>query len=427
MTVVQVQKPNLTDEEIRYAVKKLGRQPSDVEWAMLETQWSEHCSYKSSKPLLRLLPSKGPRVILGPGSDAGVIDVGNGWVVTLHIESHNHPSAIDPYGGAATGVGGVVRDILSLGTRPIALLDPLRFGSIASSHSRWLLDNVVRGIGSYGNCIGVPTVGGEVEFDSSFERNCLVDVVCLGLGRKDQLVRDGAIHPWDVVYLVGGSTGRDGIQGASFASRTLTEISDSERSAVQVPDPFTKKLIIEAILEAVNAGIVLGMKDLGGGGLTCGLSEMAGKARVGMEIELDNVRTREPGMRPSEIMISESQERMILVVQPRNEERLKRILDKWELDYSRIGRVTEDGILRIRHRNQLVGEGPAKFVAEAPLSPRSSKKPSYIDELAAAPEPSIPEDLNARSGTANNHQTGTGRQFHPKTTQWPNSGNYDRR
>jgi len=395
MTVVQVQKPNLTDEEIRYAVKKLGRQPSDVEWAMLETQWSEHCSYKSSKPLLRLLPSKGPRVILGPGSDAGVIDVGNGWVVTLHIESHNHPSAIDPYGGAATGVGGVVRDILSLGTRPIALLDPLRFGSIASSHSRWLLDNVVRGIGSYGNCIGVPTVGGEVEFDSSFERNCLVDVVCLGLGRKDQLVRDGAIHPWDVVYLVGGSTGRDGIQGASFASRTLTERSDSERSAVQVPDPFTKKLIIEAILEAVNAGIVLGMKDLGGGGLTCGLSEMAGKARVGMEIELDNVRTREPGMRPSEIMISESQERMILVVQPRNEERLKRILDKWELDYSRIGRVTEDGILRIRHRNQLVAEAPAKFVAEAPLSPRSSKKPSYIDELAAAPEPSIPEDLNA--------------------------------
>ena len=395
MTVVQVQKPNLTDEEIRYTVKKLGRQPSDVEWAMLETQWSEHCSYKSSKPLLRLLPSKGPRVILGPGSDAGVIDVGNGWVVTLHIESHNHPSAIDPYGGAATGVGGVVRDILSLGTRPIALLDPLRFGSIASSHSRWLLDNVVRGIGSYGNCIGVPTVGGEVEFDSSFERNCLVDVVCLGLGRKDQLVRDGAIHPWDVVYLVGGSTGRDGIQGASFASRTLTERSDSERSAVQVPDPFTKKLIIEAILEAVNAGIVLGMKDLGGGGLTCGLSEMAGKARVGMEIELDNVRTREPGMRPSEIMISESQERMILVVQPRNEERLKRILDKWELDYSRIGRVTEDGILRIRHRNQLVAEAPAKFVAEAPLSPRSSKKPSYIDELAAAPEPSIPEDLNA--------------------------------
>jgi phosphoribosylformylglycinamidine synthase subunit PurL len=395
MTVVHVQKPNLTDEEIRYAVKKLGREPNEVEWAMLEVQWSEHCSYKSSKPLLRLLPSRGPRVIVGPGSDAGVIDAGDGWVVTLHIESHNHPSAIDPYGGAATGVGGVVRDILSLGTRPIALLDPLRFGSMDSSHSRWLFDNVVRGIGSYGNCIGVPTVGGEVEFDPSFERNCLVDVVCLGLGRRDKLVLGGADHPGDVVYLVGGSTGRDGIQGASFASRTLTERSDSERSAVQVPDPFTKKLIIEGILEAVDAGIVHGMKDLGGGGLTCGLSEMAAKAGMGMEFDLDSVRTREPGMSPSEIMISESQERMVVIVQPKNEEKLAQTLDKWEISYSRIGRITKDGILRIRHRNQVVAEAPAKFVAEAPLSPRSIRKPSYIDELAKAPEPSVPEDLNA--------------------------------
>src|SRR6266566_3079690 len=262
MTTVQVHKPNLTDEEIRYAIRKLSREPNEVEWAMLEAQWSEHCSYKSSKPLLRLLPSKGPRVIVGPGSDAGVIDVGNEWVVTLHIESHNHPSAIDPYGGAATGVGGVVRDILSLGTRPVALLDPLRFGALASSHSRWLFDNVVRGIGSYGNCIGVPTVGGEVEFDTSFERNCLVDVVCVGLGRRDNLVLDGRSRPGDLVYVVGGSTGRD-------------------------------------------------------------------------------------------------------------------------------------GMLRIRHQNHLVAEAPAKFVAEAPLSPRSSRKPSYVDELADAPEPAIPEDLNA--------------------------------
>lgn len=395
MTTVQVQKPNLTDEEIRYAIKKLGREPNQVEWAMLEAQWSEHCSYKSSKPLLRLLPTKGPRVVVGPGSDAGVIDVGNGWVVTLHIESHNHPSAIDPYGGAATGVGGVVRDILSLGTRPIALLDPLRFGGIESSHSRWLFDNVVRGIGGYGNCIGVPTVGGEVEFDSSFERNCLVDVVCLGLGRRNKLVLDGASRPGDLVYLVGGSTGRDGIQGASFASRTLTERSESERSAVQVPDPFTKKLIIEAILEAVESSVVQEMKDLGGGGLSCGLSEMASKSGMGMEINLDNVRTREPDMRPSEIMISESQERMIVVVRPKNEERLTRILDKWELGYSPIGHLTNDGVLRIRHHNRTVAEAPAKFVAEAPLSPRSSGKPSYIDELAQAPEPQIPEDLKA--------------------------------
>jgi len=395
MTTVQVHKTNLTDEEIRYALKKLGREPNEVEWAMLEAQWSEHCSYKSSKPLLRLLPSKGPRVIVGPGSDAGVIDVGSGWAVTLHIESHNHPSAIDPYGGAATGVGGVVRDILSLGTRPIALLDPLRFGNIENTHSRWLFDNVVRGIGSYGNCIGVPTVGGEVEFDPSFERNCLVDVVCLGLGLKDKLVLSGPSRPGDLVYVVGGSTGRDGIQGASFASRTLTERSDSERSAVQVPDPFVKKLIIEAVLEAVDAGIVQRMKDLGGGGLACGLSEMASKAGMGMEINLDSVRTREPGMRPAEIMISESQERMIVVVKPRDEGKLTGILDKWELGYSRIGHLTRDGMLRIRHQNHLVAEAPAKFVAEAPLSPRSSRKPSYVDELADAPEPAIPEDLNA--------------------------------
>ena len=395
MTVVQVQKPNLTNEEIRYAIKTLGREPNDVEWAMLEAQWSEHCSYKSSKPLLRLLPSKGPRVIVGPGSDAGVIDVGSGWTVTLHIESHNHPSAIDPFGGAATGVGGVVRDILSLGTRPIALLDPLRFGSMDSSHSRWLFDNVVRGIGYYGNCIGVPTVGGEVEFDTSFERNCLVDVVCLGLGRRNKLVLDGPRRPGDLVYLVGGSTGRDGIQGASFASRTLTERSDSERSAVQVPDPFTKKLIIEGILEAVDAGVVQGMKDLGGGGLACGLSEMAAKAGMGMEVSLDNVRIREPGMRPSEIMVSESQERMVVVVRPNSLEKLTRILDKWEVGYSRIAHLTKDGMLRIKHQNRVVAEIPAKFVAEAPLSRRSSRKPSYIDELADAPEPSIPEDLNA--------------------------------
>jgi len=395
MTTVQIQKPNLTDEEILYAVKKLGREPNEVEWAMLEAQWSEHCSYKSSKPLLKLLPSKGPRVVVGPGSDAGVIDVGNGWVVTLHIESHNHPSAIDPYGGAATGVGGVVRDILSLGTRPVALLDPLRFGSIETSHSRWLFDNVVRGIGAYGNCIGVPTVGGEVEFDFSFERNCLVDVVCLGLGRKNKLVLDGSSRPGDLVYLVGGSTGRDGIQGASFASRTLTEKSDSERSAVQVPDPFIKKLVIEAILEAVDAGVVQGMKDLGGGGLACGLSEMAAKAGMGMEINLDNVKIREPGMRPSEIMISESQERMVVVVRPNNLEKLTRILDKWEVGYSRIAHLTRDGMLRIKYQDRMVAETPAKFVAEAPLSPRSSRKPSYIDELADAPEPSVPEDLNA--------------------------------
>src|SRR5215472_17162133 len=382
MTLVQVPKPNLTDDEIRYAPKKLGREPNEVEWAMLEAQWSEHCSYKSSKPLLKLLPSKGPRVLVGPGFDAGVVELGEGWVATLHIESHNHPSAIDPYGGAATGVGGVVRDILSLGTRPIALLDPLRFGQLDNSHSRWLFDNVVRGIGDYGNCIGVPTVGGEVEFDTSFQRNCLVDVVCVGLGKKNDLVLGEANHPGDLVYLVGGSTGRDGIRGASFASRNLSERSETERSAVQVPDPLTKKLVIEAVLEAVKSGIVQGMKDLGGGGITCGLSEIAAKGGRGLDVNLDQVRVREPGMTPSEILISESQERMLLVIHPKDENRLQEILDRWEVSYSRIGQVTNDELLTIRQSNRIVASAPAEFVAEAPLEAHSATRPLYLDKLA---------------------------------------------
>jgi phosphoribosylformylglycinamidine synthase len=394
MTLVTVQKPNLTDEEIQYAIRKLQREPNEVEWAMLEAQWSEHCSYKSSKQLLKQLPSKGPRVLVGPGFDAGVINIGDGWVVALHIESHNHPSAIDPYGGAATGVGGVVRDILSLGTRPIALLDPLRFGTIKTPQTLWLFDNVIRGIADYGNCIGVPTVGGEVEFDSSFERNCLVDVACVGLGRKGKLVLGEARNPGDLVYLVGGRTGRDGIRGASFASKTLNENSSMERSAVQVPDPFTKKLIIEAVLEAVDAGVLRGMKDLGGGGLTCGLSEIAAKAGTGIEIDLSKIQTREPNMQPSEIMISESQERMLLLVQEKDEKKLASILDKWELGYAKIGQVTTEDLLTIKQGNEVVARAPAKFIAEAPLAPRSARRPAYLDALAEVPAPAIPEDLD---------------------------------
>src|SRR2546425_181205 len=394
MTVLEeIQKPNLTTEEMEYAVRKLGRQPGSVEWAMLEAEWSEHCSYKSSRQVLKQLPTKGPRVLVGPGYDAGVVDVGEGWVITFHIESHNHPSAIDPYGGAATGVGGVVRDILSLGTRPIALLDPLRFGKLDSPHSRWLFENVVRGIGDYGNCIGVPTVGGEVEFDESFERNCLVDVVCVGLGKKKDLVMADADTPGDLVYLVGGSTGRDGIRGASFASRVLSEKSETERSAVQVPDPFAKKLIIEAVLEAVNSGLVRGMKDLGGGGITCALSEMAAKGGTGMRIELDKVRKREPDMHAAEIMISESQERMALVINPKMEDRLIQTLEKYEIPYSRIGTVTNDGQLTITMGGDIVASAPSRFVAEAPLAHHSSRKPVYIDKLEKTNHPDAPKDL----------------------------------
>ncbi len=393
MVTVELVIPNLTREETHYAVKKLGREPNEVEWAMLEAQWSEHCSYKSSRLLLKQLPSKGPRVLVGPGFDAGVVDVGDGWVVTIHIESHNHPSAIDPYGGAATGVGGVIRDILSLGTRPIALLDPLRFGSINSGHSRWLFDNVVRGIGDYGNCIGVPTVGGEVEFDQSFERNCLVDVACVGIGRKDKLVLAEARNPGDQVYLLGGSTGRDGIRGASFASRTLSEKSESERSAVQVPDPFMKKMIIETVLEAVENGVVRGMKDLGGGGLTCGLSEIAAKGGTGIEINLDRVTTREPNMSPAEILISESQERMVLLVQEADENKLVGICKKYEVPYARIGRVNDTGLFTVKHAGKTAAEMPVQLVAEAPLISRPSKKPLYLPALVTLREPQPPKDM----------------------------------
>ncbi len=242
----------LTAQEIATVRKSLGREPNETEWSIIDAEWSEHSSYKSSRGLLKLFPTTGKRVVLGPGYDAGVVDVGDGYVVTLHIESHNHPSAVDPYGGASTGIGGVLRDILSVASRPIALVDILRFGLIEKSgHSRWLLKNVVRGIADYGNCTGVPTVAGEIEFDDSFERNCLVDVACVGLGREGDLILGEAKAPGDVLVLIGGSTGRDGIKGATFASKNLKEDAASERSSVQVPDPFMKKLLLDSILEII--------------------------------------------------------------------------------------------------------------------------------------------------------------------------------
>src|SRR6185312_792030 len=279
---------------------------------MTSTEWSEHCSYKSSKMLLKLLPTKGTNVITGPGYDAGVLDVGNGDVITVHIESHNHPSAVDPYGGAATGVGGVIRDIISMGTRPIGLLNALRFAPIEnsnSSSSKWLFKNVVKGIADYGNCIGIPTVGGEIEFDPSFDDYCLVDVASIGFGRKEDIVKNQA-DAGDVIVLAGGSTGRDGIHGASFASRTLEA---ENRSAIQIPDPFLEKLLLEATMEAVKQGCIKGIKDLGGGGLSCCLSETSDTLGKGFDVELTKVHTREGDMTPNEVMISESQERMLYV------------------------------------------------------------------------------------------------------------------
>ncbi|MGQ9718387.1 MAG: phosphoribosylformylglycinamidine synthase subunit PurL [Nitrososphaerales archaeon] len=385
----------LTEEEIKEARRMLGREPNTLELAMIDAEWSEHCSYKSSKSILKLLPTKGPRVVIGPGYDAGAIDVGDGYVVTLHIESHNHPSAIDPYGGAATGIGGVLRDILCMGTRPIALLDSLRFGNIEeSAHSRWLFRNVVSGISDYGNCVGVPTIAGEVEFDDCFERNCLVDVVCLGLGKINDLVLAEAKHPGDSVILVGGSTGRDGIHGVTFASRVLTEKSDKERSAVQIPDPFMKKLIIEATLEAIAAGHVRGLKDLGGGGITCGLSEMADKGGCGIDLELSKVHLREKDLDPVEIMISESQERMVFIVEKGHEKDVCEVFEKYELPYSIIGRVTDGGNLIVRMEGVDLANLPARIVANAPIILRKAIEPDYIKRLKTVGEPRIPEDLS---------------------------------
>ncbi|MCS7115971.1 MAG: phosphoribosylformylglycinamidine synthase subunit PurL [Nitrososphaerota archaeon] len=386
---------NLTDEEIKLVRRMLGREPNSLEWAMIDTEWSEHTSYKSSRKVLKLLPTKGKHVVIGPGYDSGVVDVGGGYIVTLHIESHNHPSAIDPYGGAATGIGGVLRDILCMGTRPIALIDPLRFGMIdRSEHSRWLFINVVKGIADYGNCVGVPTVAGEVEFDESFERNCLVDVACIGVGLRKHLILAEARHPNDLLILAGGSTGRDGIHGVTFASKVLSERSEEERSAVQVPDPFMKKLIIDATLEVVESGYVSGLKDLGGGGLTCALSEVAAKGGCGVEVYLDKVHLREPDMDPVEIMLSESQERMLFIVKEEGVEKVCKIFEKYGVPYSIIGKVTSDKYLTVKMKGKVLARLPAEMVARAPLMPRKSMKPEYIELCKGIEPPQEPKDLD---------------------------------
>ena len=375
----------LTAEEMAAVRQGLGREPNETEWSIIDAEWSEHSSYKSSKALLRLFPTAGDRVVLGPGYDAGVVDVGDGYVVTLHIESHNHPSAVDPYGGASTGIGGVLRDILSMGTRPVALVDILRFGRIdRSPHSRWLFRNVVRGIADYGNSVGVPTVAGDIEFDESFERNCLVDVACVGLGKRGDLILGEAKTPGDLLVLIGGSTGRDGIRGAAFASKNLSDKAEADRSSVQVPDPFMKKLLLDSLMEAVGTGLIRGMKDLGGGGLSTALSEVASSGGTGVDVELSKVNRREDDMSPTEIMTSESQERMLLALSPGSSEPVLEILRRYEVPCSVIGRVTGDGLLTLRWGRNVVASLPAQLVVKAPLIPWPSRRPSRLDHRTRA-------------------------------------------
>ncbi|MEM2761081.1 MAG: phosphoribosylformylglycinamidine synthase subunit PurL, partial [Nitrososphaerales archaeon] len=382
---------NLTQVELLYLKKQLKREPNEVELSMVEAEWSEHCSYKSSKPYLKLLPTEGKYVIVGPGYDAGVLDIGDGYVVTVHIESHNHPSAVEPYGGAATGVGGVIRDILSMGTRPIAVFDSLRFGNIQkSNHSRWLFKNVVRGIADYGNCLGIPTVAGEVEFDDSFEHYCLVDVASIGMGKKEDVIISHADID-DYVVLAGGSTGRDGIHGASFASKSLEE---ENRSAVQIPDPFLEKLLLEATMEAIDAKCVKAVKDLGGGGLACCLSETADRIGMGIDVDISTMHVREKSMTPAELMISESQERMLYVTDKSNLRKLLSIFEKYEINYSVIGKVKDNTNLIVRYDGNVVANMPASLIANAPLANRIAKRPVSMEKLQRIKKPTVPDDLN---------------------------------
>jgi phosphoribosylformylglycinamidine synthase len=352
---------------------------------MVAAEWSEHCSYKSSKKYVSRLPKSGTRSGIDSGFDAGLVEIGDDLILTVRIESHNHPSAIEPYGGAATGVGGVVRDILSVGTRPIALLNGLHFGDIngyvpkVNQHTRWLLRNVVRGISDYGNCIGVPTIGGELEFDDSFNNYCLVDVVCIGLSTTNEIIANLA-NIEDLIFLVGGSTGRDGIHGAAFASAGLVH---ENRSAVQIPDPFLKKILIEAILEASKNRCIKAMKDLGGGGLACCLSETSHNLGKGLDIDLSRVRLREDGMSPTEILISESQERMLLIVGKENRESLEKIFAKYEIGCSIIGKVSPGHKIKIRYNSEVIADIPAHIVTCAPLLNRKSTRPPYLKRKRA--------------------------------------------
>ncbi|HEY8497827.1 MAG TPA: phosphoribosylformylglycinamidine synthase subunit PurL [Limnochordales bacterium] len=379
----------LTDLEFERIREGLGRVPTWTELGMFSVAWSEHCAYKHSREALRRLPTGGPRVVMGPGESAGVLAIGGGWAVAVRLESHNHPSYVEPYQGAATGVGGIVRDVLAAGARPVALLDSLRFGPPDGARSRYLFREVVAGIAGYGNAIGVPTVGGEVAFDPCYETNPLVNVMCVGWVRADRVARARADGPGNRVYLVGALTGRDGIHGAGLlASRTFRDGEGGEqRPRVQVGDPFTEKLLIEACLEALDTGAVVGIQDLGAAGITAAASELAARAGTGIDLDLDRVPCREPGMTPFERMLSESQERMMLVVQAGREAEVERVFRRWRLAAAPIGAVTDTGRLRVYAGGLLVADVPARLLADG--APRHPAPPPRRPSLPASPSGSL--------------------------------------
>ncbi len=410
-----VSKHGLTPDEFERIKKILGRDPNFTELGIFSVMWSEHCSYKNSRRELKKFPTSGPNILVKAGEEnAGVVDIGDGWAVAFKIESHNHPSAIEPFQGAATGVGGIIRDIFTMGARPEFLLNSLRFGPITESrkpetgrnageggaglsnrkeqikHNRRLFTGVVSGIAHYGNCIGVPTIGGEIYFDESFEGNPLINVFCLGVLRHEQLARGAASGVGNPVFYVGAETGRDGLAGAAFASRELTEESREDRPAVQVGDPFKEKLLLEACLELLATDAVAGIQDMGAAGLTCSTCETASRGGTGVEIDLAKVPKREPGMTAYEILLSESQERMLIIAKRGREDVVRGIFEKWDVPCAEIGRVTDDGMMRVRNNGTLAAEIPAKPLAdEAPLYAREAVAPSPTPVIALASIPAI--------------------------------------
>ncbi|HBU56216.1 MAG TPA: phosphoribosylformylglycinamidine synthase subunit PurL [Gemmatimonadetes bacterium] len=384
----------LTPEEYEKVLKIMGRDPTFTELGVFSAMWSEHCGYKNSKRLLRLLPTQAPWVIQGPGENAGVIDVGDGYALAFKIESHNHPSAVEPYQGAATGVGGILRDIFTMGARPVAVLDSLRFGDLDSGRVRYLFAGVVNGVGDYGNCVGIPNVGGEVQFDRGYEGNPIVNAMCLGLMRHEELITAAATGNGAPLMAVGARTGRDGIHGATFASEELSEDSDeSSRPQVQVGDPFTEKLLLEASLELIASGAISGIQDMGAAGITSSASEMAGRGGSGVELEMTDVPVREEGMTPYEILLSESQERMLVVAHPGREDEVREILEKWELEAAVIGQVTDDGKFRILENGNVVGDIPALPLTDG--CPTYEREGIESEQVVALREMDLTEHMTA--------------------------------
>lgn len=392
MNPVRAERVGLSVAEYKRVCELLGREPGDVELDLFGVMWSEHCSYKTSRPLLRLFPTSGPGVLQGPGENAGIVDIGDDLAVVMKVESHNHPSAVEPYQGAATGSGGIIRDIFTMGARPVAMLDSLRFGDLKDVHQRALFRGVVKGIGDYDNCMGIPTVAGEVGFDPSYAGNCLVNAMCVGIIRHKEIKRGAAAGVGNAVMLVGSTTGRDGMGGASFASVDLTAVSQERKSAVQVGDPFMEKLLLEACLELFQTDAVVGIQDLGAAGLTSASCETAARGGVGIDLDVALVPRREDGMVPSEVMISESQERMLVIVRQGHEDEVYRIFTKWGLNAAVLGHVTADGMLTVRQDGDIVARVPAKALAEqAPLRHPQAERPTWQDDVMRLDDAELPE------------------------------------